>query len=138
MEALMLQNLDRSQPYLLSLLRAVSALVLFSYGTQKILHFPFAEKVPAVGTLPWIAGLFELILGFCVLIGFKTRPAAFILSGLMAFAYFIGHFPRGFYPAQNGGVASILFCFIFLYIFAAGPGPVSVDAKMKGKQAAFA
>jgi putative oxidoreductase len=132
-EAVMLRNLEIAQPYLLSLLRGVSALVLFSYGTQKILHFPAAESVPAVGSLSWIAGLLELILGFCVLIGFKTRPAAFVLSGLMAFAYFIGHFPRGFYPAQNGGVSAILFCFIFLYIFAAGPGPISVDAKMKGK-----
>jgi putative oxidoreductase len=138
MEVRMLQNLDRTQPYLLSLLRVVSALVLFSFGTQKILHIPFAEKVPPVGSLPWTAGLFELVLGFCVLIGFKTRPAAFVLSGLMAFAYFIGHLPKGFYPAQNGGSAAILFCFIFLYIFAAGPGPVSVDAKMKGRQAAIA
>lgn len=129
----MLQNIDKSQPYLLSLLRAVSALVLFSYGTQKILYFPAAQSVPPVGSMSWIAGMLELVLGFCVLIGFKTRYAAFVLSGLMAFAYFIGHFPRGIYPAQNGGVAAILFCFIFLYIFAAGPGPVSVDAKMKSK-----
>ncbi|MNI22787.1 hypothetical protein D3C73_763510 [compost metagenome] len=108
-------------------------MVLFSYGTQKILHFPAAQSVPPVGSMSWIAGMLELVLGFCVLIGFKTRYAAFVLSGLMAFAYFIGHFPRGIYPAQNGGVAAILFCFIFLYIFAAGPGPVSVDAKMKSK-----
>jgi putative oxidoreductase len=133
METPMLQNLDRSQPYFLSLLRAISALVLFSYGTQKILHFPAAQSVPPVGSMSWIAGMLELVLGFCVLIGFKTRYAAFVLSGLMAFAYFIGHFPRGIYPAQNGGVAAILFCFIFLYIFAAGPGPVSVDAKMPSK-----
>jgi len=133
METPMLQNLDRSQPYFLSLLRAISALVLFSYGTQKILHFPAAQSVPPVGSMSWIAGMLELVLGFCVLIGFKTRYAAFVLSGLMAFAYFIGHFPRGIYPAQNGGVAAILFCFIFLYIFAAGPGPLSVDAKMQSK-----
>jgi len=134
----MVHNLHQFQPYLLSLLRVVSGLVLFSYGTQKILHFPLAEKVPAIGSMSWIAGLLELVLGFCVLIGFKTRPAAFILSGLMACAYFIGHFPRGFYPAQNGGVAAILFCFIFLYIFAAGPGPLSADAKMKDNQATAA
>jgi putative oxidoreductase len=131
----MIHNLHQFQPYLLSLLRVVSGLVLFSYGTQKILHFPVAQSVPPVGSMSWIAGLLELVLGFCVLIGFKTRPAAFILSGLMACAYFIGHFPRGFYPAQNGGAAAILFCFIFLYIFAAGPGPLSADANMKGNQA---
>ncbi|MFC7066838.1 DoxX family protein [Brucella rhizosphaerae] len=115
------------QPYLLSLLRAVSALVLFSYGTQKILGFP-ASDGPPVGSLPWIAGVFELILGFTVLIGFQTRISAFILSGLMAFAYFLRHAPQGLYPTQNGGVAAILFCFIFLYLSSAGAGPVSVDA----------
>ncbi len=124
------------QPALLSLLRIVSALVLFSYGTQKILHIPAAERVPDVGSMSWIAGLLELTFGFLVLIGFRTRAAAFVLSGLMAFAYFIGHASRGFFPAQNGGVAAILFCFIFLYIVAAGAGPFSVDAMMKRKQSA--
>lgn len=132
----MQSKLNEFQPHCLSLLRVVTALVLFSYGTQKILHFPAAESVPAIGSLSWIAGMLELVLGFCVLIGFKTRPAAFVLSGLMACAYFIGHFPRGFYPAQNGGVASILFCFVFLYLFVAGGGPFSIDRAMKNKQAA--
>jgi putative oxidoreductase len=54
----------------------------------------------------------------------------------MAFAYFIGHAPKGFYPAQNGGVAAILFCFVFLYLVAAGGGPFSIDALIKRKQAA--
>jgi putative oxidoreductase len=121
------------QSHLLSLLRIVSALVLFSYGTQKILHFPAVEQVPPVGSLPWIAGLFELILGFLVLIGFQTRIAAFVLSGVMAFAYFLRHAPQSFYPAQNGGVAAILFCFIFLYFAAAGAGPFSIDALLKRK-----
>jgi putative oxidoreductase len=116
------------QPYLLSLLRIVASLVLFSYGTQKILHFPAAENVPPAGSLPWIAGMFELIFGFLVLIGFQTRIAAFVLSGVMAFAYFLRHAPQSFYPAQNGGVAAILFCFIFLYLAGAGAGLFSVDA----------
>ncbi|MBO9125766.1 MULTISPECIES: DoxX family protein [unclassified Rhizobium] len=134
----MFASIHALQPALLSLLRIVSALVLFSYGTQKILHFPAAERVPDVGSMSWIAGLLELTLGFLVLIGFQTRAAAFVLSGLMAFAYFIGHAPRGFFPAQNGGVAAILFCFVFLYIVAAGAGPFSVDAMMKRKQGAVA
>ncbi|WP_160009096.1 DoxX family protein [Rhizobium sp. 18055] len=129
----MFASISALQPHLLSLLRIVSSLVLFSFGTQKILHFPAAERVPEAGSLPWIAGLFELILGFLVLIGFQTRIAAFILSGVMAFAYFISHAPRSFYPAQNGGVAAILFCFLFLYFVAAGAGPFSVDAWMKRK-----
>ncbi|MBZ9793286.1 DoxX family protein [Rhizobium sp. 3T7] len=132
----MLSPIHLAQPHLLSLLRIVSSLVLFSYGTQKILHFPAAERVPDVGSLSWIAGLLELTLGFLVLIGFKTRAAAFVLSGLMAFAYFIGHASKSFYPAQNGGVSAILFCFVFLYLVAAGGGPFSVDALAKRKQAA--
>ncbi|KQV66249.1 DoxX family protein [Rhizobium sp. Root1220] len=131
----MFASISSLQPHLLSLLRIVSSLVLFSYGTQKILHFPAAERVPDVGSLSWSAGLLELVLGFLVLIGFQTRAAAFVLSGLMAFAYFIGHASKSLYPAQNGGVAAILFCFVFLYIVAAGAGPFSVDALTKRKQA---
>jgi putative oxidoreductase len=121
-------TLQTYRPYALSLLRIIAALVLFSYGTQKILGFPAADSVPAVYSLPWIAGLFELILGFALLVGIYSRASAFVLSGLMAFAYFIAHFPKSFYPAQNGGVAAILFCFIFLYLAISGPGPLSLDA----------
>ncbi|MBB6483755.1 DoxX family protein [Rhizobium lusitanum] len=130
----MLPALHAFQPHLLSLLRIVASLVLFSYGTQKVLHFPAAETVPPVGSLPWIAGLLELTPGFLVLIGFKTRIAAFVLSGLMAFAYFLRHAPQSFYPAQNGGTAAVLFCFIFLFLVAAGGGPFSVDALTRRKQ----
>jgi putative oxidoreductase len=130
----MLPALHSLHPYLLSLLRIVASLVLFSYGTQKVLHFPAAETVPTVGSLSWIAGLLELTLGFLVLIGFQTRIASFVLSGLMAFAYFLRHAPQSFYPAQNGGVAAILFCFIFLFLVGAGGGPLSVDAQVKRKQ----
>lgn len=127
----MLSSIHLLQPHLLSLLRIVSSLVLFSYGTQKILHFPAAASVPPVGSLSWVAGLLELTLGFLVLIGFQTRIAAFVLSGLMAFAYFIGHASKSFFPAQNGGVAAILFCFVFLYLVAAGAGAFSVDNLLK-------
>ncbi len=130
----MLPVLHSLHPYLLSLLRIVSSLVLFSYGTQKILHFPAAQNVPSAWSLPWIAGLLELVLGFLVLIGFQTRIASFVLSGLMAFAYFLRHAPQSFYPAQNGGVSTILFCFIFLFLVGAGSGPFSVDALTKRKQ----
>lgn len=121
-------KLQKYRPYVLSLLRVTAALVLVSYGTQKILGFPAADKVPPAYSLSWTAGLFELILGFALLVGFYSRASAFVLSGLMAFAYFISHYPRGFYPAQNGGVAAILFCFIFLYLAVSGPGPFSIDS----------
>ena len=132
----MLPALHALHPHLLSLLRIVASLVLFSYGTQKVLHFPAAETVPPVGSLSWIAGLLELTLGFLALIGFQTRLASFILSGLMAFAYFLAHAPKSFYPAQNGGVSAILFCFIFLFLASAGGGPLSIDALTKRKQQA--
>jgi putative oxidoreductase len=79
-------------------------------------------------SLSWTAGVLELFLGFTLLIGLFSRFSAFILSGLMACAYFIGHASQSFFPGQNGGVAAILFCFIFLYLFIAGPGPLSIDA----------
>ncbi len=124
---------QRYRPYALSLLRIVAALVLFSYGTQKILGFPVAANLPQAYSLSWIAGLLELILGFALLIGFYSRAAAFVLSGEMAFAYFIAHFPKSFYPSQNGGVAAILFCFVFLYLAISGPGPLSVDGWRRGR-----
>jgi putative oxidoreductase len=124
-------TLHKYRPYALSLVRIVAALVLFSYGTQKILGFPFADNVPPAYSLSWIAGLIELIFGFVLLIGFYSRAAAFVLSGEMAFAYFIAHFPKSFYPSLNGGVAAILFCFIFLYLAISGPAPLSIDAWRK-------
>jgi len=115
------------QPIMLSILRIVAALVLFSYGTEKILGFP-SGRSPAMFSLSGTAGVLELVLGFTLLIGLFSRFSAFILSGLMACAYFIGHASQSFFPGQNGGVAAILFCFIFLYLFIAGPGPLSIDA----------
>jgi putative oxidoreductase len=126
-------TLQKYRPYAVSLLRIVAALVLFSYGTQKILGFPAAANMPPAYSLSWIAGLIELVFGFALLIGFYSRAAAFVLSGEMAFAYFIAHFPKSFYPAQNGGVAAILFCFIFLYLAFSGPGPVSLDDWHRGR-----
>jgi putative oxidoreductase len=79
--------------------------------------------------LIWFAGAIELVGGILLLVGLFTRAAAFILSGEMAFAYFIGHSPKGFYPLTNGGEAAVLFCFVFLYIAAAGAGPWSIDAQ---------
>lgn len=125
--------MEKYRPYGLSVLRIVAALVLFSYGTQKVLGFPVADRVPPLYSLSWTAGVFELVLGLSLLIGFYSRGSAFVLSGLMAAAYFIAHFPQGFFPSLNGGVAAILFCFIFLYIAIAGPGPLSLDAWRRGR-----
>lgn len=119
-------------PYLLSILRIVAAFLFIQVGTAKILAFP-AAVMPGGGTapmtsLPGIAGLLEMVGGSLLLLGLFTRPVAFLLSGEMAFAYFLGHAPQGFWPVLNNGAQAILDCFIWLYISAAGPGPWSIDA----------
>jgi putative oxidoreductase len=126
----MIRNLRQSQPLVLSILRIAVGLVIFSFGTAKILHFHAGQFMPPVGSLPWVAGLIELVLGFLFLIGLGTRISAFILSGEMAAAYFIAHFPKSFFPTENGGYAAIVLCFVFLYFVTSGPGPISVDRKL--------
>jgi putative oxidoreductase len=116
-------------PYFLSLLRLMVGLLLLEFGTMKILHFPYAEYFANVQpfTLIWVAGLLELVGGALLVVGLFTRCAAFVLSGEMAFAYFMAHAPQGFYPALNEGLPAVLFCFVFLYLSAAGGGPISLD-----------
>jgi putative oxidoreductase len=125
--------LAKWQPAALSLFRFITGLLLFQYGVAKIFKFPvvpmFADLPPLIVT----AGTIELVFGALLMIGLFTRIAAFILSGEMAFAYFLGHFPKGFFPLLNNGTAAILFCFACLYLSTAGGGPWSVDAMMRKK-----
>ncbi len=119
------------RPYssvLLSLMRFMTGLLLLEHGTAKILNFPVGpmNNTPIM-TLYGIAGVLELVGGVLLVVGLFTRPAAFILSGMVAVAYFIAHAPNGFYPMLNQGELAILFCFVLLYIAAAGGGSVSVD-----------
>ena len=123
--------LNEWRPRVLSLLRMVSALLFLLHGSQKLLGIPPKSFEVAAFTLSLFAGVIELVCGLLILVGFQTRPAAFLASGLMAFAYWIGHAPRGLYPTLNGGDAAILYCFIFLYLVFAGPGPWSLDARRK-------
>ena len=123
-------------PRMLSVLRIVSAVIFFAHGTQKILGFPASEMNPAAFSLPWIAGMLELFGGALLIVGFQTRPVAFVLSGLMAAAYWMAHAPRSPFPALNGGDAAILYCFVFLYFIFSGPGSWSVDALLKRKSPA--
>jgi putative oxidoreductase len=122
------------QPLVLSLFRFMTGLLLFQYGIAKIFKFPalpyFADPPPLI----MAAGALELILGALLMIGLFTRLAAFILSGEMAFAYFLGHMLKSgepvLLPLNNGGTAAILFCFACLYLLTAGGGPLSVDAAL--------
>ena len=115
-------------PRLLSVLRIVAAFLFMAHGTQKWLAFPVPRSTPTVlWSLSGAAGLLELIGGALLLVGLFTRPVAFVLSGLMAFAYFIAHAPADFWPIVNRGELAVLYCFVFLYFAAAGGGPWSVD-----------
>jgi putative oxidoreductase len=119
-------------PYFRSLLRIIAGAFFVLYGTTKLFAWP-AAIMPDGGTAPFasiagVAGTIELVGGVFMLLGLFSRPVAFVLSGEMAFAYFLGHASKGFWPVLNGGVDAILYCFIWLYISAAGPGPWSLDA----------
>ena len=123
------------EPRILSILRIVLGLLYTQHGLFKIFGFPPgptpAKPYVLMSLVPGLAGLLELIGGALVAIGLFTRIVAFILSGEMAFAYFMAHAPRAFYPYSNGGELAVLYCFVFLYLAFAGGGPWSLDALWK-------
>ncbi|WP_407152655.1 DoxX family protein [Bradyrhizobium sp. ORS 86] len=132
------QMFSKWQPTVLSLFRFITGLLLFQYGVAKIFKIPalayFANPPPLIMT----AGAIELILGGLLMIGLFSRIAAFVLSGEMAFAYFLGHMLKNpaepvLHPLNNGGTAAILFCFACLYLATSGPGPISIDGAMGRK-----
>jgi putative oxidoreductase len=115
-------------PKLLGLLRIVSALLLLQHASAKLFgvpHIPAFDNLKLLSLLG-VAGVLELIGGVFLLLGAFTRPVAFILSGEMAFAYFLAHASKSFFPALNQGELAVLFCFIFLYLSAAGGGAWSL------------
>ena len=130
----MLQDrLSNYAPLALSVLRIIVGLLFLAHGTQKFLGFPGGEMAGSGWTFSHpghFAGAIELVTGTLIALGLVTRPAAFVASGTMAAAYFIGHAPQNFWPVNNMGDAAILYCFLFLYLVFAGPGPVSLDAKL--------
>ncbi|MBB3810024.1 DoxX family protein [Pseudochelatococcus contaminans] len=124
-------KLNSFQPQVLSILRIASGLFLLQHGLSKLIQFPYVESlanVPLFSQLG-IGGIIETVGSILLILGLFTRPAAFILSGLTAVAYFQFHLPRGFYPLTNGGELAALFSFVFLYIVFAGPGAWSLDGK---------
>jgi len=109
--------------------------MFLQHGIAKLFGFPpipyFANL--QLFSLLGLAGVLELVGGILLILGLFTRPVAFILSGEMAVAYFMGHAPKGFMPLVNQGELAVLFCFIFLYLASAGAGPWSLDAAMRNK-----
>jgi putative oxidoreductase len=123
-------RLNGLAPYALALLRIVAALLVLEHGLSKLIGFPGAiPKGFHIASLLGLAAIIETVGGLLLLVGFRTRLVAFILSGELAAAYFIAHAPRDFYPILNGGGAAILFCFIFLYLAFAGGGACSIDRR---------
>jgi putative oxidoreductase len=125
-------SLTRLSPYVLSIVRIVVALLIFEHGLSRLFGFPSPLPTPAPFTLYWFAGAIEFVGGALLAAGLFTRAAAFILSGEMAFAYFLSHAPHSFFPILTRGDGSILYCFIFFYIAVAGGGPWSLDAVLWG------
>ena len=115
------------EPRMLSILRIMAGLLFLEHGLGKLFDIPPSTMHPAMFQFLWFAGVIESVAGLLLTIGLFTRYAAFIASGEMAVAYFYAHFPRGFFPMNNGGDAAVLFCFTYLYIFVAGGGCWSVD-----------
>lgn len=123
---------SRWAPELRALLRIVAAFIFITSGTMKLFAFP--EGMPPDGgtatfmSQAWIGGVLEVVGGALMLVGLFAQPVAFILSGMMAVAYFQFHAPNGFWPTMNGGIPAILYCFVWLYFSAAGAGAWSLDA----------
>ena len=112
-----------------ALLRIMTGFLFVPHGYQKLIGL--GGVGPKEGVLPLIAGAIELVGGILILVGFQTRWAAFLCSGLMAAAYFLAHAKDAFLPLLNRGELAVLYCFVFLYLWANGSGPYSIDAWRK-------
>ena len=126
-----------ASPYLLSILRIVAAFLFLCHGADKLFNLPagpftLIDSAKLFTLAPGVAGILEFGGSLLLLIGLFSRPIAFVLSGEMAFAYFMAHFPTNhIFPYLNGGDSAVLFCFVFLYLSAAGPGPLSMDRALR-------
>lgn len=128
-------NTETYRPIVLSLLRIIVAYNFLLHGTAKLFglpHIAMFDGMPLF-SLMGAAGILEVVGGILLLLGLLTRATSFVLSGMMAVAYFMAHaFPQGnlLLPLLNGGEPAVLFCFVFLYLSVAGGGSLSLDAKL--------
>jgi putative oxidoreductase len=118
---------SKLSPFMLSIMRIVTALLFMQHGGQKLLGIPPSQQSPPLMSLMGLAGVLELFGGLLILLGLFTRPVAFILSGQMAVAYFMAQAPEGFWPLLNRGELAALYCFVFLYLAVAGGDSLNLD-----------
>ena len=124
---------SRWQPQALAILRIVTGLTFLAHGLVKLIGFPAGAEPgqQELMTLLGIGAVLETVGGVLIVLGLFTRPTAFILSGMMAVAYWMFHAPSSLYPVVNGGDAAILYCFIFLYLVTSGPGAWALDGRKR-------
>ncbi len=125
----MFTSLSRYTPHLQAALRIIAALLFLQHGLNKFIGWPPSQMPgpPSLLGIMGVAAAIETFGSLLLIVGLFTRPAAFLMSGMMAVAYFMAHAPRGFFPIGNGGEGAILYCFIFLFLAAAGPGAWALD-----------
>lgn len=114
-------------PHILGLTRIIAGGLFACHGAQKMFGWFGGLPPGAAGWMTTTAGIIELVGGVLLAIGLFSRSSAFLMSGLMAFAYFIGHAPNGWVPKTNGGELAVIYCWLFLYLAAQGPGAWAVD-----------
>jgi putative oxidoreductase len=125
----MIERFRSWAPYILSIFRFLAGTMFACHGAQKLFG-AFGGMPPGIVVPAYItygAGSLEFFGGILVALGLFTRSVAFILSGLMAVAYFTGHAPNGFVPKVNGGEPAVLYCWLWLFIAAHGPGAWALD-----------
>jgi putative oxidoreductase len=123
-------------PRVLSILRIIQGFLLIPHGSQKLFGWPPMAMPGAGGPMPgyiYFAGVLEFVGGVLLLFGLFTRPVAFLISGMMAVAYFMAHAPRGFLPLVNQGELAVIYCFVCFYLAFAGGGPWSLDSIIRRK-----
>jgi putative oxidoreductase len=118
-----------------AILRIVAGFLFIWYGSMKLFNFPaLPDGVVMPAFIVWIAGPIEFFGGILMMLGLFTQPVAFLASGLMAFAYWMGHGTQALLPIVNKGDIAVLFCFLFLFISTKGSGMWSIDSVIARKR----
>lgn len=131
----MLNFLARFKDHTLAALRIMAGFMFMLHGAQKLFGFLLREggSTAELFSLTGFAGVLEFFGGLAILLGLFTQPVAFVLSGQMAVAYFMAHFPRSFWPIENRGELAVLYCFVFLFLATSGGGKCSLDQLIRKK-----